>query len=275
MKLISDTIKHENMWQAIKTLNTTFLNTTTQEDQQLAINAINEIRAFFDDPIREKQLIASKALTTKHVMQQLIFHAACGHDVIFDSWGVTNWENEIIELQKCFDHVINVVTYCPLEIVQQRWECRNNIALETKIYTDKRFFIQMIKSFFGFLVPVENLECACTTVTKDDFDLLVKKGLEYALDDAPNVYMSEKQFSFRECTKQELLNFKEEIYEKYGFNDKSEVFLAPSSGYDILLCTQGDCKEYASDLWNRINEHIEQQVNSSCELKSSQCTHMT
>ncbi len=252
MELISSLILYENRWQAIKYGNIIFPKEKEvgAQKKELVIESVKKIRSFFDDPDNNKQLKALNALGKQKTMHQLTLCAAQGKNVIFDAWGVTNWDSELNELQKYFGHLIGVVAYCSLQTVRLRWENRNSCAVKTENYTEMRLMTQMLKSFFGFLQP-KTLEAAqaCLTVTKTEFDELMEKALSYT-QDRPSQHAT--LFCGREFTTQELLGFKNEMYAKFQFDEHEKVAIVPSVPYDILLCTEGDSCAYVADLLQKI-----------------------
>lgn len=255
MKLICETIPYKNLWQTIKYGVITFPDNTEEQKKEAIQNAVSTIQKYFDNPCYTKQKNALDALGKQKVMHQLLFHATQRHNVIFDSWGVTNWDYELNQLKNYFDHLIGVVTYCSLKTVKQRWKHRNSCARETNDYTEVRTMTQMIKSFFSFLQPNDSnlTQNINLLVTKQEFDTLMQKMLLYISNNTtPNAQQKKSFFSIQEFTAEELLEFKNTMYEKFHFDKQEQTILMPSITADILLCTEGDCDTYTAELLKKI-----------------------
>ena len=199
-------------------------------------------------------------------MHKLLFHAAQRHNVIFDSWGVTNWDYELNKLKNYFDRLIGVVTYCSLKTVKQRWNHRNTCARETNNYTEARTMTQMAQSFFSFLQSndSESRENTSLVVTKQDFDTLIQEMSQYISDNsAPNTQQKNSFFSIREFTAKEVSEFKNRIYEEYHFDKQEQTILKPSIPYDILLCTEGGHNKYTKELLQKISKLSTSAANDS------------
>jgi deoxyadenosine/deoxycytidine kinase len=254
MLIIRKAIKYENMWQAIKCLNVIFMSEIDEEEKQVTINAITRIRSFFDDPAHYNQCMAISKRVKHKVMEQLLFYTAAGYNIILDSWGVTNWDYELEQLDECFDHIIKVVTYCSLETVIERWKKRNEEATQTNNYEEQRFLGQMLRSFFGFLEPTSVDQSGVLIVTKKDFDVLIEDAAHYIKNLEHKEHLDDLTFSYHEFTYKELLDFKERIYTKFNFENVEYVELIPSASYDILLHTEGEYNDYADALLKIITE---------------------
>ena|GEM_PF-4541633 len=253
MATVRKAIKYENMWRAIRCFDVLCTEETNEQEMECVIGAIRHIRNYFDDPAQEKQMIAMRTRLKHSIMEQMLFYAACGRNIIFDSWGVASWGYELEQLKICFNHTIGVVAYCSLATVLNRWNKRNNNAIETKNLNDRRMLCQSLKSFFDFFEPAKIDHNSSLIVTKKEFDLLMHNATQYIPD--LNAKESAKgSFSHHEFTMEELLAFKEQTYIKIGFNYVDQVSLVPSVSHDILLCTEGDCDNYAHELLKRIKE---------------------
>ncbi len=256
MKLICETIPYKNLWQAIKYGVITFPDNTEKQKKESIQNAVSTIQNHFDSPLYTKQKNALDALGKQKIMHQLIFHAAQRHNVIFDSWGVTNWNYELNQLKNYFDHLIGVATYCSLKTIEQRWKHRNSCARETNDYTEVRTMTQMAKSFFSFLQPNDSQSTHNTNffVTKQEFDTLMQKMLLYISNNTtPHAQQKKSFFSIHEFTAEELFEFKNTMYAKFHFDKQEQTILMPSITFDILLCTEGDCHTYATELLEKIS----------------------
>jgi deoxyadenosine/deoxycytidine kinase len=254
MAIIRKTINYENMWQAVKCGNVIYKSEVNEKEKQITIHAINQIRTFFDDPLHYKYWMSISKRIKHRVMEQLLLYAAAGSNIILDSWGVTNWDHELEEINDCFDQIIKVVTYCSLETVTKRWKKRNADAIQTNNHEDQRFLSQMLKSFFGFLEPALIDQNGILTVTKKDFDELMEKATQYIANIEHKNYPETLAFSFQEFTTEELIDFKEKMYIKFDFENLEEVKLIPSASYDMVLCTEGEYNGYADALLKTITE---------------------
>jgi deoxyadenosine/deoxycytidine kinase len=248
MVLIRRVIKYENMWQAIKCFNLVFIPEIHEQEKQKASEAISRIRNFFDDPAHYNQWMAINTRAKYKVMEELLLHTASGCNIILDAWGITNWDHELEELADCFDHIVRVVAYCSLETIVQRWQKRNQQAVQTDNYQERRFFSQMLGSFFGFLEPATTDQEGFLSVTKKDFDALIEKAAQCSENFRQVKYSAVSSFSSHEFTPDELSVFKEKMYAKFGFEHTESVLLKASTSHDILLCTEGECADYAHEL---------------------------
>jgi hypothetical protein len=254
MEFIRKTVKHENMWQAIRCFNVIFIPTTSKQEKEDTFNAISRIQVFFDDPSNSKELAAMNKRIKHRVMEELLLYAAAGYNIVLDSWGYTNWDYEIEQINECFDHIIRVATYCSLETVINRWQKRNENAINTSNYEEKRFLGQMLKSFFGFLEPSLINQASLVMITKNDFDILMKNAAHYVQNFPHKKHPDNPPFSYYEFTYQELLDFKERMRMKFDFERLEQIDLRPSVLYDIALCTEGECDNYARELLKIIIE---------------------
>lgn len=251
MAVIRKAIKYENMWQAIRYFDVLCRSDISKEETARVIDAVKGIRNYFNDSAQEKQLIAMRTRLKYSIMEQLLFQAACGRNIIFDSWGITNFDDELKQLKVCFDHIIDVAAHCSLATVLNRWNKRNQDAIEIENFNDRRLFCQSINSFFSFLKPAEKDQAGSLIVTKKEFDLLMQDAIQYVPDSNANKN-EQGSFSHHEFTQQDILEFKEKIYIKLGFDKIDEVALVPSVSYDILLCTEGDCDNYVYGLLEQV-----------------------
>lgn len=253
MAIIRKTIKYENMWQAIKCFNIVLIEELDEQEKQIVIDAINRIRNFFDDPMNDNQWMAISIRVKYKVMEQLLFYAAAGYNIILDSWGVTNWDHELTQLEQCFDHIIRVVAYCSLETVVQRWQKRNEVSAQTNNHEEQRFFGEMLGSFFGFLQPAIDGD-ELLVVAKKDFDVLVERATQY-IKNLKQEYPTATSFSFHEFTLDELATFTQKIYIKFGFELAEYVRVRASTAHDILLCTESESVNCAYELLKKIHDH--------------------
>lgn len=252
MATIRKAIKYENMWRAIQYFDASFTQEVTEHEKQSVMDAITCIRTFFKNSEQEKQAMAMRTMPKYSVLQQLLFNAACGHSIILDSWGATNWDYELEQLKKCFGCTIKVAAYCSLATVLKRWNKRNKHAAKTGNLSEKRTLCQMLTSFFGFLEPAKTDHNSSVIVTKKEFDVLMHNAPRYIHD--LNDESPKGAFSHNEFTVEDLLAFKEKMYTKFGFDSADQVALVPSIAHDILLCTEGECNNYARELLEKISE---------------------
>jgi deoxyadenosine/deoxycytidine kinase len=256
MAVIRKTVAYENMWQAIKCFNVIFIPKISEEEKQNTLDAISLIQDFFDDSVHHKELAAMNKRIKHRVMEQLLFYAAVGYNIILDSWGYTNWDYELDQVSECFNHIIKVATYCSLETVIKRWKKRNEEAIKTNNYKEKRFLGQMLKSFFGFLEPSLTDQSGVLILTKKDFDMLIEKAIQCIQNFEHKKHLDNSVFSSYEFTYEELLDFKEKMYTKFDFDNVESVIVRPSMPHDMVLCTEGECKDYASNLLKIISSQF-------------------
>src|SRR5579863_3360769 len=102
MSIISNAISPENISYAITKYHTYFKKTAYEQQKQQTLQAIDEIREFLNKPGNE-YIYDMFRLTVQHiVISNLAYHAALGHNVIFEGGTIVNWDNEIAPIKQHF-----------------------------------------------------------------------------------------------------------------------------------------------------------------------------
>ena len=248
MELISQAIEPENISYAITNYHVYFKDTAYTSQKEQALDVIQHIRTFFNDPTNKH--ISDLLLTTlQHItFARLAYLAACGHNIVWESGTVINFENDTDEqIKQGFDNIITTITYCHPTQMIDKWLIRNTNAINEKKAYNRRLLKKVFQSFFNCFQPTTD-ENAIVVLTKDEFDAIIQQACQYIQTVPTDEKGEDGIFTRTEFTLEELEAFKQEKYIEFNFEQVDHVALAPIISYDIALNTQEDCLKFAASV---------------------------
>jgi hypothetical protein len=220
-----------------------------KEHQQKALAIIDEIRQKLENPIHEKTF-KLLFITAKHmVMTKLAYYAASNQNVVWETGLKVNWDEEIAELKKKFDNVIEVITYCPPTTMIEKWHKKNELAINTNKGFKRKLLKQVLTSFFNSFVSQATPEQqGIIILTKQECDTIFADAYDYISNHSDNNDNKDGIFIRYEFSIEELMAFKKEIYTRFNIDNVDKIYLVPAIPYDILIDNQNDCLEFAQTL---------------------------
>jgi len=249
MEIISNAIDQENIVPAIIYYQPIFKDSILIAKLQ-AMQAIQYIRQILDDSTSESFSTALHLVKNHAEMEELAYHAACKHNVVWEKRTYSDWNYDTTEIEKLFDNVLNVVTYChPTAMIQQWLEKNTNAMTEKKAFLRRRAK-QVLTTFFNNFQPVGEQQDAIVMLTRNEFDCIIEEVASYIQTVPDNEFANKGLFTSGEFTLEELFNFKAEIYKKFDFENLDYIELAPTLYYDVLLSSKEDCLQFAQELTN-------------------------
>jgi hypothetical protein len=247
MNIINNAVDSENIMPAIL-YHHTYFKDATPEAQLQAIDSIEYIREFLNDSTRSENFVTALRLVKNHSeMTILAYHAACKHNIVWEKRTSSDWNYDTADIEKLFDNVLNVVTYChPTVMIEKLLENNTNAMIEKKAPLRRRAK-QVLTSFFNIFCPIGEGQDAIVILTKNEFDQIIEEVANYIQTVPGDEFAKSESFTSGEFTLEDLFNFKAEIYEKFDFENVDYVSLAPTLYYDVLLSSKEDCLQFVQE----------------------------
>ena len=249
MSLINVAIDEENIIPAIANYHIYFKETADESHKLHAMVGIDDIRHVLNNQGSEKFLHALSLLKGQVEMAELAYHAACGHNVIWERRANSDWDYETAEIEELFDNVCNTVTYCPPTTMIEQWLHRNNHAIKTRKAFERRFVKQILMTFFrNFQQVSDEYQEVTVVLTRNEFDTIINQAADYIQTVPQDESGFNGEFTSTEFTLEELFNFKAHLYAKFDFDNVDAVALAPTLTHDVLLRSKENCLDFAQAL---------------------------
>ena len=248
MAIIRNAIEPENIAPAITNYHICFKHTVYEQQKQHALAAIAHIRQVLNAPENEYIFTALHAMVKHLTMAELSYHAACGHNLVWEGGTVYNFDEDAAAIKECFSTVIETVTANPPATMLEQWYQRNALAINEKKAFDRRLIKRVLTTFFNNFQPADEYQDPVITLSRDEFDIIIAQAAEY-IQTVPREEFGENGiFTRSEFTLEELFEFAEHIYAELDFENNDYVFLAPSLECDVLLSSKEECLQFAQDL---------------------------
>ncbi len=225
--IISKVIDHAHLVHAILRNQIFFITSATKSEKAEAYEAIEKIR---------NELLPFKIVFKEH-MQMAIYnqinnYLQKGFNVIVDSTN-TLATDKIEELSQTYK-VFSVLAYIPLSTILERVLYRNNQAFIDNSFNNIRFFSDGFKKFLTLYNFTDNL----THEKNHCLDTITKQKLEDVLNTLNTLIEKTfhtdgpKEFSWKEFSKEELKQYKEEVLSKFSSN---VCYIVPKTKFDIII----------------------------------------
>lgn len=144
ISIISQAIAPQNIFNAVKRSEFQFLPTASSEEQNAAINAVQQIQCMLNGETGNK---FKKELFSviENAMDTDLQQAVCSNqNILLDSWA---YDSKNLQEKFPDSSVYTVIVYCPLQIALTRVQQRNTDALRSGNLLPKRFFGQLFSSY--------------------------------------------------------------------------------------------------------------------------------
>ncbi|HSC25060.1 MAG TPA: hypothetical protein VLB80_02485 [Candidatus Babeliales bacterium] len=251
MIIINKAINPENIPHAIMYYHVYFKNTAHEQQKQQTLSAIVEIRDYLNKPCNQYILDMFFMAVQRATMAQLYYHAACGHNVVWESGTVYNWENELELIKTSFTDIVTTLTCSMPDTMIKEWQVRNEEAINTKNASNRRLIKKVLESFFNCFKLATPDQQNIIIFTKNDFNQIMEDAAQY-IKTVPAVEYGERgTFTNSEFTLEELFDFAAKIYFEFNFENTDQIALAPSLNGDVLLYSKNDCFTFAQNLINK------------------------
>lgn len=247
---LNQVMEFENIPCAIRNNYIGFKDMVTQEDQQQAYDVINYIRQVLAQPEHKSTFAMLYTASKYFIIGELAYQAACGNNVAWETGIMYSFDDEISTIKNQFDRVIEVLTYSPLDSMIQTLLDRNNEAVIFNNPSNIRYLREALQGFFICFTLADEGQEGMITLTKQDFDGLIDNAVEYLQKMPYEHHISYGTFTSHEYTFDDIMKFKDDMYERFNFDTVEQVSLVPSRNYDVILTSKDQCIQFAAELTN-------------------------
>ncbi len=241
-KTIKQAINKCNHFHAIQRKEILFKDEATQNEQEDALRAIEEITTFIDsNPDRESIETQWLAEVKQKVFQKIDKYIARGKNIIVDSW-ILNQSD--VQKLKTITRVFLCMAYAPLLTSVDRVIKRNNEVYQTNNLMNKRLMRSLIESFQNLytLSPQPMEEHILGTLNLEYFTEYIDKVRTYlktvqapsGVSPIQKEISQEKLYSYATDTKTLLQN--------------QIMYITIPASYDFVINTMDHTPEYYAQL---------------------------
>ncbi len=233
-----------NIFHAILWGKPLFKDKITEDQKHLAKQAIKKIRRLSNTPeIKEKYKISELILPQYH--KEIRDALGAGKTVFIDSWLLEPENYKLYELE---GHKVSIeLAYCDLKIALKRLAAINNEADQNKDNTNRRYVRQLLEEFYNDFTLAFDHSTGKNIKNRTNIEGISKQDLEEIFESAGKIIKNNKTFKnhglFSKCelTKESLEQLKQNIINKFGFDELNvileDAYISYNCVYNSLMYT--------------------------------------